>query len=181
MKTAFLIIDVQNIMFTHDGGVYKADETLDNIYRILCKVRDLSVPVFYIQHTDKSIKALFEGAKTWGIHGKIKPVKGEKVIKKSSWDSFYNTDLHKELQKQKIEKLIIAGMQTEFCLDTTCRRAFSMGYKNTLISDGHTTFDSDDLEAFKIINHHNTVLGGRFVELKTTDEVLDSLNPLGFA
>ena len=44
------------------------------------------------------------------------------------------------------------------CVDTTCRRDFSMGYKVTLISDVHSTWNSNELSAQQIINHHNGVL-----------------------
>ena len=89
-----------------------------------------------------------------------------------SWDSFLNTSLHEELQNQSIEKLVIVGMQTEFCVDTTVRRAYSMGYTgNIVVSDGHTTFNSDHLKGSQIIDHHNNIWGGRFAELKKTNEV----------
>ena len=63
------------------------------------------------------------------------------------------------MKKQGIEHLIITGIQTEACVDTTCRRAFSMGYKVTLVSDTHSTWASEELTAQQIINHHNGVLG----------------------
>lgn len=44
------------------------------------------------------------------------------------------------------------------CIDTTCRRAFSLGYKVTLVSDAHSTWNSQVITAQQIINHHNSVL-----------------------
>jgi nicotinamidase-related amidase len=70
-----------------------------------------------------------------------------------------------------IKNLVIVGVQTEFCVDTTCRTAFSLGYKNILVSDGHSTFDSPILTAAQIIEHHNGIIGGLFAELKKTEEV----------
>lgn len=52
MRTALLIIDVQNIMFTYKGGVYNGEQVVDNIYTLLQYAREKSVPVIYIQHTD---------------------------------------------------------------------------------------------------------------------------------
>ncbi|HEX3047657.1 MAG TPA: isochorismatase family protein, partial [Bacillota bacterium] len=60
---------------------------------------------------------------------------------------------------------------TEFCVDTTCRRAFSLGYETTLVQDAHSTFHSKVLTAPQIIAHHNNVLGGWFVTLKSTGEI----------
>lgn len=86
------------------------------------------------------------------------PDKQDVIIQKATPDSFLNTTLEDELKKQGIEQLVITGIQTEVCVDTTCRRAFSLGYKVTLISDTHSTWDSQAITAQEIINHHNGVL-----------------------
>ena len=65
-----------------------------------------------------------------------------------------------------IERVIVAGLQTEFCIDTTCRAAMAPGLRVVLVSDGHTTFDTPDLSAAQIIAHHNrTLAGGGFCAL----------------
>lgn len=63
------------------------------------------------------------------------------------------------LQEKGIEHVILSGMQTEYCVDTTTRRACSEGYKVTLVSDAHSTFNTEVLRAEDIVKHHNTVLG----------------------
>lgn len=75
-------------------------------------------------------------------------------------------------KKLGTEELIIAGMQTEFCLDTTLRRAYSMGYRNCVVSDAHTTFDSKTLKADQIISHHHRIWEGRFARLMSTLEII---------
>ena len=50
-------------------------------------------------------------------------------------------------------------MQTEYCVDTTCRRALSLGFGVTLVADGHTTCDGI-LPAADVIRHHNALLAG---------------------
>jgi nicotinamidase-related amidase len=65
---------------------------------------------------------------------------------------------------------------TEYCVDTTCRRATSLGYDVTLVSDAHLTRDSEVLPATSIIAHHNFVLadfgaGDHAVKVKPTDEI----------
>jgi nicotinamidase-related amidase len=166
-KTAFVIIDVQEAMFSYNNQFpYRGRLVLDNILSLLEKARACGIPVVYIQHTTKDEFA--KGTPTWQICSEIAPKDGEPVIEKPTWDAFYRTNLHEVLQSLGVTKLVIAGMQTEFCVDTTCRRAFSMGYQSVLVQDAHTTFDSRTLTAGEIIEHHNEVLGGRFVELKTT-------------
>jgi nicotinamidase-related amidase len=70
------------------------------------------------------------------------------------------------LEKRSIGKVVVVGIQTEFCVDTTCRRGYSLGLEVTLAEDGHSTWDTNHLSAQQIIAHHNSVLGGWFAEVK---------------
>jgi nicotinamidase-related amidase len=174
-KTALLLIDVQNIMFSYEGGsLWNEQQVLKNITFLREKAHKSNVPIIYIQHTDPSSDSMLsEGKVTWEIHQDVRPRPTDTVIQKSSWDAFYQTTLYKKLQELEIGKLVIAGMQTEFCLDTTCRRAYSLGYKeNILVKDAHSTFDTAVLSASKIVDHHNNMLGGRFVTLKQVNEII---------
>ncbi|MGQ0438103.1 isochorismatase family protein, partial [Bacillus sp. B-TM1] len=69
------------------------------------------------------------------------------------------TNLKEVLQDKGIDHVIISGMQTQYCVDTTTRRACSEGYKVTLVSDAHSTFDTEVLRAEDIVKHHNVVFG----------------------
>lgn len=172
-KKALLIVDVQVVMFSYEGGsLYDGDKVLNNINMLLEKARSSDTPVYYIQHTIREDDRFGEGKTTWEIHPRIAPLETEVVVQKTTCDSFHETTLHDELQKRGIEKLIIVGMQTDLCIDTTCRRAFSMGYESILVRDAHTTFDSALLTASQIIEHHNSILGGRFVQLRDADEIV---------
>lgn len=92
-------------------------------------------------------------------------------MEKPTWDAFHRTELQEELQKLGITNLVICGMQSEFCLDTTIRRAYSMGYKSVLVQDAHSTFDNGVLNSSEIVKHHNAVIGGRFAQLRAESEV----------
>ena len=107
---------------------------------------------------------------TWKIDPRIEPLLSELIFKRTP-DTFHQTSLHEELKKRSICKLVIVGCQTEFCVDTTCRRAFSMGYDSILVEDAHSTFDNEIITSSQIIKHHNGLLGGRFVQLKHTLEI----------
>jgi nicotinamidase-related amidase len=93
------------------------------------------------------------------------------VVQKHHPDAFQDTNLRRELESKSIERLIITGIQTEYCVDTTCRRAYSLGYDVTLVKDAHSTWSTDHLTAPQIIAHHNAVLGGWFAELKEMIEL----------
>jgi len=67
------------------------------------------------------------------IHPTIVPKEEDVMIKKETPDAFHKTTLHQKLKSKGIEKLVIAGLQTEYCIDTTCRRAYSLGYEVVLV------------------------------------------------
>lgn len=80
------------------------------------------------------------------------------VMQKWTPDAFYRTQLHEELAGRGIKQVILMGMQTEYCIDTTCRHAFALDYQVTLVKDGHSTYDTALLRAGDIIAHHNALL-----------------------
>ena len=75
------------------------------------------------------------------------------------------------LAAEDVNDLLIMGAQTEVCVDTTCRRAFSLGFSATLVSDGHSTWDNATLTADQIIRHTNDTLAGWFVRVIPVGEV----------
>ncbi|MEO7910374.1 MAG: cysteine hydrolase family protein [Roseiflexaceae bacterium] len=169
--TALLVIDVQNGMFAEDDPVYHGAELLATIGELLAKARAAEVPVIYIQHNGGPGHPLESGSEGWPIHPAIPPANGEPVIGKSTPDSFHETMLQAELEARGIVKLVVAGIQTELCVDTTCRRASSLGYQTTLACDAHSTWDSRTLSAGQIIAHHNDALKGWFVMPKPASEI----------
>ncbi len=96
----------------------------------------------------------------WQIHPAVTPHEGEPVIQKESPDSFHATCLQEELEARGIKRLVITGGQTQYCVDTTVRRAASQGYDVVLVSDAHTTEDSETLPAKQMIAFSNETLNG---------------------
>jgi nicotinamidase-related amidase len=79
-----------------------------------------------------------------------------------------------ELSTVDVKQLVVVGAQTEVCVDTTCRRAFSLGFNVTLVSDAHSTWGNDTLTADQIISHTNQTLAGWFVRTARTAEIAGS-------
>ena len=136
------------------------DRVLSNITVLLSQARSSEVPVLFIQHDGPKGHPLEADTAAWAIHPSILPMRGEPVIRKKASDSFFETRLAEELQTRKISHLIIAGGMTEYCIDTTCRRAVTLGYDVTLVADAHLTRDTPVLTSSQIIEHHNLLLDG---------------------
>jgi nicotinamidase-related amidase len=171
VATALLIIDMQLGNFQGPDPVQGGENLLANVQRLIARARRAGVPIFYVQNTGGTGDPDEGGTPGWKIHPTIAPKEGDVVIEKETPDAFHQTTLHQELKSKRIERLVIAGLQTEYCIDTTCRRAYSLGYDMVLVKDAHSTWGSADLRAEQIIRHHNRVLGGWFVTLKNHDEI----------
>jgi len=169
--TALLVIDAQAGNFEESAPVHGGSDLLAKISRLIARSRAAGAPVAYVQHCGPGDAIDQPGAPGWEIHPAVAPVEGDAVIQKSHPDAFQDTNLQRELESRGIKRLIITGIQTEYCVDTTCRRAYSLGYGVTLVKDAHSTWDTELLTAPQIIAHHNDVLGGWFAELKEANEI----------
>jgi len=167
---ALIVMDMQVGNFTGPDPIYKWKELLSNILSLIAQMRSIKAPIIYIQNNGGKGDPDEPGTPGWDIHPSISPIEGDITIQKSTPDAFHKTSLKSELKRMKIGKLIIVGLQSEYCIDTTCRRAFNLGYEVVLVEDAHSTWDSELLSAQKIIDHHNNVLGSWFVSLKRTKE-----------
>lgn len=156
-NTALLIIDTQVGLIE---PAYQGNVILARIRELLTKARAAQTPVIFVQHDEPKGYELEVGTPPWEIHPSIAPQVGEAVVHKRASDSFYDTSLDAELHKRGIQHLVVVGGQTEYCVDTTVRRATTMGYEVTLVGDAHTTYDSAVLTAAQIIAHHNDLLNG---------------------
>jgi nicotinamidase-related amidase len=166
MRSAFIVIDVQRGMFMPPTPAYCSEEVAARIAALLARARAGGTPIFHVQHDGGPGDVLERGSEGWHLHPTVAPSVGEPIVEKRYCSAFQDTPLAERLSEAGIERLILAGLQTEFCIDTTCRAAAALGYKVVLVSDAHTTFDSPVLPAAQIIAHHNRVLqGGAFCEL----------------
>jgi nicotinamidase-related amidase len=171
-NTALVVIDVQLGMFDESAPVYQGNDLLARIGALIGRARAAGVPIFYIQHDGTEENDPLRPDKPgWAIHPAIQPAAEDTVIRKRHPDAFQETGLPAALEQAGITHLVLAGIQTEFCVDTTCRRAYSLGYRVTLVQDAHSTWNNAHLQAAQIIAHHNLTLGGWFAALKTADEI----------
>jgi nicotinamidase-related amidase len=168
---ALLIVDMQICNFDASSPVHGASDLLSKLSALLVRARAAKVPIIYIQHCGPEGAVDQPGTPGWEIHPAIAPLSGDIIVQKRHPDAFQETDLQRELESRGIEELIITGIQTEYCVDTTCRRAYSLNYAVTLVEDAHSTWDTDLLSAPQIIAHHNAVLGDWFASLRKTSEV----------
>ncbi|HEY4080509.1 MAG TPA: cysteine hydrolase family protein [Burkholderiaceae bacterium] len=176
MSQALLIIDIQAGLCTGKYAVFEAERVIGNVNRISEQARAQGVPVVVIQHEEDEGSLVYNSA-GWQLAESLVATPQDVFIRKGASDSFHKTELQAKLQSLGITELIVCGMQSDFCVNSTVRRGLALGYPITLVSDAHSTLDNSVLTAEQIIAHHNETLSqlssfGVRAQLKTTEEVL---------
>ena len=113
--------------------------------------------MIFIQH-ESDAGYLEYGTPPWQLAQGLVAEPSDIRIRKTTPDSFLRTHLEVTLQAHAITNLIICGMHTEFCVDTTTRKALALGYPVVLIEDAHTTAGNEYVTPKQIIQHHNATL-----------------------
>jgi len=150
---ALLVIDMQVGLFEGEPPRLDADGVIRRINKIAKVVRTTGGVVIFIQHEDN--RGLKRGMEGWEILPTLERMNTDLLVHKQACDSFYETDLSDLLEKHGVQKIIVAGCATDFCVDTTIRSAASRNYEVVVVADAHTTKDRQHLDAAAIINHHN--------------------------
>lgn len=157
MNTALLIIDVQQGLCEGDGAAFESPQVIARINAVSARGRAAGVPVIFIQHESGSGYLEFE-TPAWQLADGLVFEAADLRVRKTTPDSFHLTGLEELLKRLGVTNLIICGMHTEFCVDTTTRRALALGFPVTLVEDGHTSAGNSCLSAAQVIAHHNETL-----------------------
>lgn len=128
-----------------------------------------NIEVIYVRHNDDE---LLTGSHGWEIYEAIAPEVDEKIFDKHYNSAFKETHLQTYLDSQAFSHLVIIGMATDYCIDTTVKVAFELGYQVTIPKNGTTTFDSDFLTAKQLQKHYEAIWHNRFAKVKTIEEIL---------
>ncbi len=179
MKTALLIIDIQNDYFP--GGkmeLVNMEQVTAVAHRVIEHARAAKHSIFHIQHIFKNSDAPFFVANTDGVklHKSIQQLAGESHIVKPTPNSFNETDLDAQLKKQGIDTLIIIGAMTHICIDATAKAATDLGYKVIVISDASATRDltleDKTIPAAQVQASFLAGMNGVFAEVMTAEKLM---------
>ncbi len=157
MRSAVLVIDVQQGLCEGSDAAFDSPGTIERINRVTCRARESGVPVIFIQHEAESGCLIYE-TEGWHLAKGLEAKSSDLYVRKTTPDSFLKTELLELLKKQDISQLVICGMHSEFCVDTTTRKALALGFPVTLVSDAHTSAGNSVLSPQQVIAHHNATL-----------------------
>lgn len=182
MTTALLLIDIQNDYFP--GGAMElvgATEAAVRAAKLLAAFRAKSLPVIHVQHLAARPGATFFLPNTSGaeIHASVRPNGDEPVIQKNFPNSFRDTRLLEHLRGARISRLVVAGMMTHMCIDTTVRAAADLGFACSLAHDACATrslsCNGVQVSAENVQVAFLAALNGLFAKVLSTDELCAEL------
>ncbi|SHO52938.1 cysteine hydrolase family protein [Anaerocolumna xylanovorans] len=179
MKSAIVLIDIQNDYF--EGGkneLHHSDKAAVHAKQALNFFRNAKMPVYHVQHVSGGEGATFFLPDTNGaeIHKSVTPLAEEKVFVKHAPNAFYNTGLSGELLSNGINHLVICGMMSHMCIDTTVRAAWDYGFSVTVLEDACTTMDlvlknGAVIPAETVHNTFMASLNGTFAKVLQADDL----------
>jgi len=162
-RPALVIIDVQLGLI--EGFEEDWHAVLPVISDLGSRARRAGAPVVLIQHCGSSLThPLHRNQPGWALHPAVNPQPDDVRVDKRWSDAFRGTDLDALLRDASVTRLVLVGAQTEYCVDTTARRAVSLGYDVDLVADGHTTSENGLLTREQIIGHHSATLANLAIE-----------------
>jgi nicotinamidase-related amidase len=149
-KSALLVIDMQKFFLDPSSPTFTSGglAILPTVKSLVRAFRDARRPVIYTRHVhhpdriDAGIMGWWwegmclEGSPESELHPDISPLPHEKVISKHRYSAFYNTDLEIILRCLKVRDLVVSGVMTNICCESTARDAYHRDYRVFFLADG---------------------------------------------
>jgi ureidoacrylate peracid hydrolase len=182
-RAALLIVDMQEFFLDPASPTFTCGgrAVLPNVKRLIGAFREANQPVIYTRHvhspdgSDAGIMGWWwegmcvEGTPESEVHADIAPLEGEKVVLKHRYSAFYSTDLETVLRCLRVEDLVVCGIMTNLCCESTVRDAYYRDYRVFFPADA-TGSVSEEMHRASLLN-----LAFGFALVTTTGEVIESL------
>ncbi len=154
-RAALLVIDMQRVFVEPDGASFlpRAPAVAARLAELIAVCREEEVPVIFTRHVHRSPhedggqlarwwrSLILEGTRDAELCDALRPRPGERVIEKCRYDAFVGTPLESILRALEIEDLLIGGVLTNLCCETTARSAFVRDFGVFFLGDGTATAD----------------------------------------
>lgn len=169
-----LVIDMQKGIV--DEELYAFDTFMDRTVRLIDAARKNKVEVIYVQHDAGPGSGLSVGDSAFEIVDRVRPEPGEKVFVKTINSCFGNKDFTRYMEQQEDKRLMIIGLQTNWCIDATVKSAFERGYQVIIPEETNSTFDNDYMNGETTYRYYNEeIWPDCFAECVTFEEAMDMI------
>jgi nicotinamidase-related amidase len=169
-REALLIIDMQVNQFDPAHPVAGGEDLLGKVRGLIARARDAQTPVVFVRHCGGPADPDVKGTEGWQLHPALQPGPDELVLDKTTCDTFESTALGDELAARDVTRVVIAGVQSDYCIRETSLGAIARGLEVLLVEDGHSTCPGKERSAAELSAAVNAELAGR-AELVRAAEV----------
>lgn len=155
-KSALLVLDMQEFFLNENSHAFipSANAIIPNIQKLVGKFEQAQRPVVFTKHINTDENAgmmgnwwkdvLREENKLSQLDSRVNLLAHQnKVLEKTQYDAFYNTELESILKENNVEQVVITGVMTHLCCETTARSTFVRGYKPFFVVDATATYNED--------------------------------------
>ncbi len=182
-RSALLVVDMQRFFLDPESPTYTCSGAaiLPSVGRAVQAFRRHGRPVIYtrhVHHPDRLDAGIMEwwwegmcleGSPESEVHPAIAPLPGDKVVLKHRYSGFYNTDLETVLRCLSIQDIVLCGVMTNLCCESTARDAYYRDYRVFFLADGTGTV-SEQMHVASLVN-----LAFGFAYVTTVDDVIREL------
>ena len=179
-KAALVVIDMQKYFLDPASPTFTCGGTavLPTVRRLITTFRKANRPIIYTRHVhhpdrlDAGIMGWWwegmclEGTPESEVHDDLAPLAHDKVVLKHRYSAFYNTDLETILRCLMIEDLVITGIMTNMCCESTARDAYYRDYRVFFCADA-TGSINEEMHLASLLN-----LAYGFAYVTTADDII---------
>jgi nicotinamidase-related amidase len=183
-RSALMVVDMQNFFLDPESPTYTCGgpAIIGNIKRLIAAFRQANRPVIYTRHVhhpdglDAGIMGWWwkgmclEGSPESEVDPAIAPLPGDKVILKHRYSAFYNTDLETVLRTLKVEDIVMTGIMTNMCCESTTRDAYYRDHRVFFMADA-TGSVTEEMHLSSLLN-----LAFGFAWVTDTDTLLAQIS-----
>lgn len=180
-KAVLLVVDMQRYFLEERGHGFACGgvAALSNVQRLMAHFRERKRPVVFTQHvhrkdgSDVGILGKWweevgpiEGTPDAEIDPRVRPLEGEIIVRKNRYSAFYHTNLDEILKKMGAREIVIIGVMTNICCESTARDAFFRDYMVRFVADATGTV-KEEMHKGTLLN-----LAYAFADICTTEELI---------
>ena len=169
-----LVVDMQRAL-TEDEELYDAEAFMDRNVRLIDAARKNNVEVIFVQHDAGEGSGFSAGDEGYEIDPRVAPKEGEKVFVKTINSCFGNKDFKAYMEQQEDKRLMVIGLQTNYCIDATVKSAFERGFDVIVPEGTNSTFDNDYMTGETTVAYYNEDVWDGVAELPTFDEAMEMI------
>jgi ureidoacrylate peracid hydrolase len=187
-RLALLSIDLQNCFV--EGAAPRGMEVLRRVNSLAASCRSAGIPVFHVRHalaSDDDFGVLGEmipgveqmldrDSVTAALHPELTIDERDVLLEKPHFGAFHGTDLEVQLRERGVDSVIVAGIETNVCCETTAREAMVRDFRVFFMSDGTTTGGVPGLSVDEVQRASLATVGRFFAEVLTVDEMISRID-----